>query len=247
MKNETPFAIGYINVGRAKARDIVRAALTLELDAWGGGECSDRPDVYSLARESGFHVAAPVDRPGGKATPIFWRAGGRFTDAAPFSRLLAVGGDIGPGTGPDHGKPKYLVGVRLRDQASGRVVVPATCHLYAGQDWHPRPNMRATVSRGMLDNALALQSRRHGIPFLALDSNAAPDSPTWRVLAGRPRWTTNHRALEPITTHGEHWKPDAIAWRSDNRFVVDDQGVVDVGSDHGLLWLEGRLRHVRGM
>ena len=145
----------------------------------------------------------------------------------PIVEELYGGGDIGPGRGPDDGKPKWLIGGRFLDLATGGEVAVATVHLYAGQRAN---NLRARIGRGMVARSVALLDR-DADAILVGDFNALPSSRTTEALR-RDGWSCDHLDLDRLPTHGAAWSPDHL-WARRRRWVSHE--TIATRSDHRAL------------
>lgn len=205
-------------------------------------ECSDRQDVVDALERAGFKVARLTGEPGQAATAVAYDpADVELLDVQSFP--LYKGGDIGPGTGPDNGKPKWLLVVKFRHIRSGRILLVAVEHLYAGQSHAERER----ICRDMISKTAIRLGARTGVVVLLIDANDNPTSPTLAQLR-RDGWKNNHIVLGRITTHSVDWSPDQ-AWVHDlfrllawSRFEFITHRTVKNWSDHRGLIVVGRLR-----
>lgn len=226
--------VGTWNAGNgsmADCREILR-----HVDALCLQECSDQDRMMDAMRANGFSVIRPLAT-GAAATPVIYEPDVlQFT--RPLLRPLLWGGDLdwGPGTGPDHGKQKWLVGGYFIHKPSRRRVAIGSAHKPAGH----KPGNRREV-------AATLQSRRTvevfkgytGIPIVGADNNAEPDMPCMAPFR-RADWKIDQLVGERKPTHGG-WCPDHIAWRDDERVQMAYHETMANGSDHDADLLTLRL------
>lgn len=210
-------------------------------------EASDRFQVILALEAAGFGVIRMSTKTGMAATPqVFDPA--QVEPIRTRVYLLHEGGDIGPGTGPDDGKPKYLQVTWFRHLESGRILVVANLHLYAGQA-HPQ---RERLAVEMVQKVERILRSINAVIYLAGDFNTNPTSHVVQVLRDR-RWSCVHdRGRFP--THGRTWRPDHI-WRRDRwhrlhvvvrrqpRVRFTDARTEETRSDHRALIQRDRLRY----
>ncbi|MFT3873456.1 MAG: endonuclease/exonuclease/phosphatase family protein [Nocardioides sp.] len=218
---------GTWNIGKGSFQDL--ALMATRCDLLGLQEASDQAgklDRLAHDPQAGprFGVWRPHHEGGQAATPVIWD---RHTMelVRPFARLLYDGGPIGKGTGPDHGKPKWLVGGIFLHRRTHTRVAFGNLHCYAGQK---DDNKRQEVSAGMVERAGAhLAKRKVAVRVLVGDFNALPNTPTTGWLRAH-NWSCDqlhHR----IGTHRD-WSPDHVWWKGRARFF--DHYVRHTESDH---------------
>lgn len=198
------------------------------VDALCGQEFSDRGRLLHLYRTDGYKVICPPSL-GAPATPLIYDPR-TLLFVRPLLVPMLQGRELdwGPGTGPDHGKPKWLVGGYFIHKPSRRRVAIASTHKPAG---HKPGNQR--------EDAATLQSRRSveafrgytGIPIIGADNNAEPDSPCMDPLR-HGGWKIDQLVGKRIPTHGPGWCPDHICWRDDDRISLEYHRVIANRSDH---------------
>lgn len=222
--------VGTHNLADATVDEAVALAADCAVVAW--QEAGDRGEVVRALAQAGHELHVP-DVPGGPSTPLSWQPS-RLRFVRPLLVPLHPGGDIGPGTGPDDGKPKWLVGGFFVDLAARRRVAFGNVHLYAGQRVRARLlNRRARIGRDMLDTVVATFAGYTGVAIIGGDFNTLPTSRTVAPLRDAG-WVCSHDDRR-IATHGRHWTPDHVWWRPAVRIDFVRQSVRDTHSDHHAL------------
>lgn len=199
-------------------------------DLYGWQEAGDQSAFMRQASKNGVHVYRP-DKPAGAAsTPVGWRS--TIDKPSPFVHPLYKGGPIGPGTGPDIGKPKNLVGLSFTFH--GLPIVMGNMHNYAGQRGR---NQRALISSNMVREAVGFLNGMDGAKILTLDANTTANG-----YAVAPLRDAGYSCLQlgitRVPTHGPTWTPDQI-WYKPTPFVhirAIRQYTRNTGSDHKALF-----------
>jgi hypothetical protein len=193
-------------------------------------ECSDQDDMFASLRDDGYGVVRLDRSVGQPATGIVYnRDELRLVHIE--SRLLYKGGDIGPGTGPDHGKPKWLTTAYFIHRKTGRRIAFAVIHAYAGQRQDHGGNERQDISQLMVSRANEHLHSYTGIAFLVGDFNAEPDTPTLAALRTHG-WKCDQIVGKELGTHG-NWTPDQVWWHDPNHWVkFKKHHTISNGSDH---------------
>ncbi len=254
----TLLRVAYNNVGSGgHSADPGRLTAALdqhEVDLVMLAEMSEEADIRRALARAGFDLYGPA-LPGGPATPVAWRAS-RWDVITRHSPVRQAATDVGPGTGPDHGKTKRQNTVWLRDRLTGRHVIASSLHLYAGQRWALPPwgNKRARLSRRILADSLDYLDRwGAALAVVGVDGNARPGSRTWAAVNGRDWTSADMLTGRPIVTHPPHGQIDRILIRRRRRGVnllgyrhttgpararFVRAYTLDVGSDHLMLVAE---------
>ena len=228
-KNTVALPVATWNVGNgtlADAGEVMECVAAMALQ-----EASDQTRMLTALDRAGYGVIRPTAEVGQAATPLVFDPQ-RLRFVRPVQVLLHPGGPIGPGTGPDHGKPKWLIGGRFVDRITGRHLAICGIHCYAGQR-HDPANERASISREMVREAVNVLDPVRGLPILMGDFNALYDTPTVAPLRGHG-WTCNHLVGGRVHTHGG-WSPDHVWWRKDERIHFVEQRTIANRSDHDAL------------
>ncbi len=221
----TRLTVGTWNAGNGTDQDGREVAHLV--DALCGQEFSDRGRLLHLLRTDGYKDICPPSL-GAPATPLVYDPRTLlFVRPLLVPMLQGKELDWGPGTGPDHGKPKWLVGGYFIHLPSRRRVAVASAHKPAG---HKPGNER--------EDAATLQSEREvdafhgytGIPIIGADNNAEPDMPCLDPLR-HAGWKCDQLVGRRIPTHGG-WCPDHIWWRDDDRISLARHRVIANDSDH---------------
>lgn len=204
-------------IGLAESSDVV-----------GLQEASDRKQLLIDLHLRGYGLIRPEAHVGQEATPLVFNPV-RLQLRRWFSLPLWPGGDLGPGTGPDDGKPKWLNGGMFCHLATGRRVTVANLHAVAGQN-HPE---RARIARRMVARAVRDLHARPGVLILLGDFNREANESTTMPLR-RAGWECNQLHGWRYPTHG-HWAPDQVWWRADDRIRLHNARNIRTGSDHHAL------------
>ncbi|MGH3362860.1 MAG: hypothetical protein ACRDOM_10430 [Nocardioides sp.] len=221
--------VGTHNLADATVDEAVEFADDCVAVAWQEG--GDRGDVVRALSRAGHELHVP-DVPGGPSTPLSWHPS-RLRFLRPLLVQLHPGGDIGPGTGPDDGKPKWLVGGYFVDLAARRRVAIGNVHLYAGQKARVgQLNRRARIGRDMLVTVATTFEDYTGVPIVGGDYNTLPTSRTVAPLRDAG-WACSHDKRR-IGTHGK-WTPDHVWWRPSDRIAFVRQSARNTHSDHDAL------------
>lgn len=224
--------------------------MTLAITTWNWGN-GTREDLLEIARDCDavcLQEASDRSRPLGKiderdrfevirpkvlgapATPVVFKPH-RLELLEPFHRLLLPTRYIGPGAGPDHNKPKYVVGGKFRHIESGRIVRIGSTHIVPTQG---NPMRR----RAAVDHMKALHRYMdRPIPsFVGADWNQLPN----RVEM--PGWTGDPlEAKVNFGTHS-HRQIDMVWWRRDKRVRFLNHREIENGSDHAAVRVEFQIR-----
>lgn len=237
MSDTVEFRLATLNVGNASSGRVTSFISLNRLDAICLQEVSDQDKLIELIdRLPHMRVIRHDKAVGQQATAVVYNSRTLHLKRSHAIGLFK-GGPIGPGTGPDDGKPKFLQGGRFIHVPTKRRIEIDTLHLYPGQNWGgPRhnPNQRAKISQSMVADTMNHTSQYTGITFLAGDFNASTDSPTLTHMFGKQSdWTCTHeqRPHQHLPTHGQ-WDPDHICWRTTRRVEFINHYVVDNLSDH---------------
>lgn len=225
------------NVGMgslADAREVMRDVSAMALQ-----EAGDQARLVNALAEDGHVVIRPKEFLGQPATPLIYKPT-ELRYIRPLQQLMVAGGDIGPGTGPDTVKPKYLIGGYFIHLASRRRVALASTHRFAGQRVGNERYERATVHARRVVDALADYT---GVPVVMGDWNSVPDSDTLAPLR-RAGWTCDQLEGKRLPTHGG-WVPDHVWWRKDERIAFDSHHTIKNGSDHNALIVSFDLKEKR--
>lgn len=181
--------VGSWNIGNGSREDLLEVMGVC--DALALQEASDRDDYMTLLREHGYDVIRP-ELPGAPATPLVYDP-----EQLEFKKLICElmlpSTFVGRGPGPEHSKPKYIVGARFKHIPTGRRVTIVSTHLVSGQD---SPLRRSAADRHLI-NIRQLFWNRHGRIVVCGDFNREPE----KVSLG-PFWHNNHEVLGYIPTHG---------------------------------------------
>lgn len=220
-KQDTPDEITVVtwNIGNGRWHNI-KATL------YGWQEAGDQAGFMGQAKRYGVTVYRPDNPTGAASTPVGWDAK-TLKGAQPFTHPLYHGGPIGPGTGPDIGKPKVLVGVR--GTVNTIPVVMGNIHNYAGQRGN---NKRAVISHNMVKEAVGYLSGFDGVRILTGDFNQTPRGYSTEPLVNAGWVSLQQRHTVP--THGASWAPDQIWVKGTPFFSITgmSQTVRNTGSDH---------------
>jgi len=230
--------MGTFNTGRATTAQIREVCHSADITAL--QEFSDRDSVAVALRRDGLGLIRPDDHIGQPATPLVFDPE-RFLLVRPFSVPLAPGGDIGQGTGPDHGKPKFLNGAYFIDRLTRRRIGASCIHTYADEE---PGSKRLRLSVDMVEKGVDHFDGYRGIAFIMGDFNSEPGKPTTQPLI-RAHWKCNHIEGRELSTHGAHWTPDHIWWHDGRgRIEMNSQRVIrKTRSDHGALIVDFDLAY----
>lgn len=226
--------------GHITAREVLD--IMWRVDVLATVETSDQQNIIDALIRSGYGVERWTHELGQAATAIAYNRG-VLEVLETRCYPLYPGGDIGPGTGPDHGKPKWLLVVKFRHLETGRVVIVAVLHCYAGQ----AEDKREEIATAMVATAALRLARRLGVAVLLGDFNTLPKSPVTAPLR-LDGWKCNHLELGRLVTHSTNWSPDhawvrdllRLAWWARVAFIR--HRTVKNGSDHRGLIVTLRLR-----
>lgn len=225
--NEITLSVGTWNIGAGTMEDANRILNKVAVLAM--QEASDRDSMFDTLREKGYGVIRPDQHVGQPATPLVFNKD-RLKLLSRIVVPLYHGGPIGPGTGPDNGKPKWLIGAKFMDKKTNIRLAFGSIHCYAGQK---DGNARRRISTDMVAKARDSYDRYRGIPFIMGDFNAEADTSTLHPLRNRG-WHTDSIQNKKLGTHGG-WTPDQVWWRHDPKVRFDGSETVKNRSDHDAL------------
>ncbi len=226
--------VGTWNVGNGTNQD--GRELVRQVDALALQEASDQDRMIAALITEGCRVIRP-DQLGAPATPLVYNPAVLLL-TRPLVMPMLWGGDleVGPGTGPDRSKPKWLIGGYFIHKPSRRRVAIASTHRVPGQRLGNRREVAASL------HALRVAKTFEGytgVPVVGGDWNAEPDRHSLRQLRHED-WTCDQLAGRRIPTHGG-WCPDHVWWRKDDRIRFRSHDTLSNGSDHDALVVQFAL------
>lgn len=237
----TDFTVATINVGNGSSVKALRLAKSV--DATALQEVSDRDGLIERLRaDPQLRVVRRERRPGQAAVALVWKRN-VLELRHRIVRLVAHGQPVGPGTGPDEMKAKWLEGGSFRLRACGSAVTIATTHRVAGQTRDGDSKRDRVAERHA---AAVVRELEHAPrPIVPGDWNSLPLDDSLAPFR-RERWTCDQLQLERLNTHGG-WCPDHVWFRPWSRGKSADLRVVDhwladsIGSDHDPLVVRFRV------
>jgi len=213
------------NIGNgtlANARKIMSegvAALALQ-------EASDQRDLVEALVDDGFEVIRPEEQTGQPATPLVYDPAVLQLRRS-IAVLTADSQPVGPGTGPDKMKAKWLIGARFVHLPSRRRIAIASHHRVAGQQHETRHRVALEDARRVAETFVGYRS----LVTVMGDWNSTAGDHTLKPLRHHG-WTCNQLVGGHVGTHGQ-WAPDHVWWKKDDRIsYVQHRVLTDTESDH---------------
>lgn len=210
------------NAGPAKTAEFL-AILAEQPDLICCQEFGDQAATRAALDHHGYGVQEGHGKAGQKSTPTFYR---RATMTPRRRWYVALLGAVfaGKGAGPSRLKPKWLDGLDLIHDASGRRVQAASYHAPASQQFQLRRRLAATAL------AKAIPAFGRGlVRVCGMDSN--DHSGQVDKAFARAGWTSSDNEGKPLATHGRH-NYDRIFWHRSRLVRFVEHHVVKIGSDH---------------
>lgn len=225
------------NIGDGTHKDALR--IMLQADVLLVQEASDQDDLLWFLHAQRYESVRPEVHPGQAAVACVYRPDVLRLNTR-ITKLMVPGQNVGKGTGPDHMKPKWMVGAFFTHIPSGRHLAITSTHRVAGNSHGPREQ----VATQHAQKIAAVFAHHNGPSIVGMDANSVATDNTLRPLrlAG---WKSDQLKRE-IPTHGPKWAPDQIWWkeprrlRSRIRFV--SHFTTPTNSDHRALFAEFDIR-----
>jgi hypothetical protein len=224
--NETSLTTATWNIGRgtiADARRVLSEAAVVALQ-----EAGDRATLLRRLQQAGYRVVKGTGRPGQSATPVVFDPS-ILRLVRPVAVLMAPRQRVGPGTGPDTMKGKWLIGGQFVLRGTGIRLFVGSTHLVAAQ-YRAR---RAHVADRHIRNLVRYVRSISGIRFVLGDFNNRATSSVLAPLrtAG---WTSDQIVARQLGTHG-NWAPDQVWWKSMRAVRLEEHHTIRNHSDHDAL------------
>lgn len=238
-----PLKVVSFNIGNASINDARRIVADERPAALALQEASDQRElVRRICAEFGYLPNQPDDQPGQAATPLLHDPL-QLRAVRAICELMAPSQDVGRGTGPDHMKPKWLIGDFFVHLGSGRHVALASTHRVAGNAHGKREEVATEHAR----NVAAFFRRHRSISAVMGDWNSRAWVNSLKPLSDHG-WTSDQLG-HFVPTHGLHWAPDHVWWRErwqngkrDDRIrYVGHHTIGGTGSDHRPLVVDFEL------